>query len=197
MERNDENYVVVSDDEAPPKRRQLYPASANNALRGLTAVARDGSATKSRVNIPDGPNANPLDIFPFPEEFKEPSTLDSIMDGITDPRNTHNQISAKEKKFKSCLTKVRELFPNVCQEHVRKLYDVRMNGITTFRKSERDFSALDISPLIIEQLLDEVAYPTEKRIEKKRKRDANSEENNAPLQPKSDALKTPSYFNSA
>lgn len=198
MERKNDNYVVISDDEAPPKRRHLNTASAKKPLRGLTAVARDGSSTKSRFKIPDGPNANPLDIFPFAEDFKKPPAFNSIMDGITHPNNTFNKTSAKENKFKSCLTKVRELFPDICQEHVRKLYNDRMKGFTTFRKAEDDFSELDLSPLIIEQLLDEDAYPKEKEMGKKRKRDANScEEANAPVLPKFEALKTPSYVGSA
>lgn len=197
MERRNGDYVYISDDEAPPKRRQLNPSAAKNPL-GLTAIARDGSRTKARVNIPDGPIANPLDIFPYAEDFREPPALDNIMDGITHPNNTPDKIPTKEKKFKSCLTKVRELFPDVSQKHVRKLYDDHTKGSAAFPKPEDDSSQFDFSPLIIEQLLDDGTYPKEKKKNRKRKRNSDSsKEANAPVQPKFDALKTASYITSA
>lgn len=161
----------------------------------MTAIGRHGPVTKSRFKLPDGPNANPRDIFPLDNDFKEPPGLAFVMDGITHPDNEIAKASAEENKLKSCLAKIREIFPDISRDHVRKLYDARKKEFSSFRRTEAELAEFEPSQHIIEQLLEADTYPKEQ--DKKRKRAASNEEAKAPAEPKYDAVKTPLYLDSA
>src|SRR5688572_4759262 len=79
MEFGNGTYYILDDDEIPAKRRNLGPG-AEEDLSGLTAIGGAGKASKNRrAKLPDGPVANPLDIFPFGAQFRNPPKLDSNM----------------------------------------------------------------------------------------------------------------------
>lgn len=188
-------YFVLSDDEEPaPKRRNLGTENPDkDAPPGLTAIGGAGKASKNRkAKLPDGPIARPLDIFPLGAQGDPPPP-------IPHPSNTIDQAAMEMEHLKSCLRKVRELFPDVCKKHVTKLYGDRMKGVIAFRRHQNDLAKLDPSPLIVEQLLDDGDYPKEKDLERKRKRgDASGAGEKAPpIELVHDAEKSPGYFHSA
>ncbi|KAK2759160.1 hypothetical protein FQN54_003260 [Arachnomyces sp. PD_36] len=194
------DYLFISDDDEPaPKRRNFGLGNPDKApLPGLTAIGGAGKASKNRkAKKPDGPVANPLDIFPFGAEFKDPPELDSVMDGIFNPNHAVDKATAQKNHMKACLSKVRELFPDVCKKHVIKLYDDRMKGFSTFRKHENDFADLDPSALIVEHLLDEGVYPKEADDRKRKRDDIPGAGAKAPVELNHDATKSPTYLNAA
>ena len=68
--------------------------------------------------------------------------------------------------YETCLTEVLEVFPDISHEHVRQLYDTRVQSL------DHELRRADIAQELILQILDGKAYPKEKdRInELKRKR---------------------------
>ncbi|MCJ1394416.1 hypothetical protein MMC18_007294 [Xylographa bjoerkii] len=76
-------------------------------------------------------------------------------------------ITDPEVLYQLCLDKVLEVFPDVCRDHVRTLYDTHA---AAFPAERSQFVNEELSQAVVMQILDAEKYPTEKDKKKKLKR---------------------------
>ena len=103
------------------------------------------------------------------DNFNDGQSDDSALlrfGGIPEPPDLWQAHVDESDYCEACLTEILDVFPDICHDHIRKLYDVEL------QKIENDSQRANISQVLILGILDEKTYPKEKdRInELKRKR---------------------------
>ena len=125
-------------------------------------------------------------FFTLPEETDEPAlgispsrsnyAYDTDPNFYQPPEPVHIRppaiVTDPKILYQLYLDKILEVFPDICLDHARSLYDARCRGDQEYQV---DGSDDDISQLIIMQILDAGKYPKEKDKKKKLKRKRSSE----------------------
>ena len=86
---------------------------------------------------------------------------------ISEPTPSPELVTDPEVLYQLYLDKVLEVFPDICHDHVRLLYDTRVQAFGPQRSTS---ASEDMSQGVIMQILDAEKYPKQKDTTKKLKR---------------------------
>jgi hypothetical protein len=185
IQQNEPANVLLIPRDQPRKENERVLAWHDNVEDNLRQIAHNRPRTtrpdeaRERVRLrlatgADEADVEPIGHLPRIQDFKEHVSVTSASSSedlaIVGETSVAIVDQAQED---ACLAKILEVFPDICRDHIRELYQDRRDEDFKYSAIRADRHRYDPSEVLIQKIL-ESAYPKQKDTKRKRARSATS-----------------------